>query len=157
MKQPRLRNDRPMVSPTGVGSAGVVPQILALDRDQRNAFLASFLGWALDAFDFFIVVFVVTANAEEFHASVSEVTFAILVTLAMRPLGALIFGLAADRWGRRMPLMVEVVFYSVIELLSGFAPSLAWLIFLRALYGIGMGDEWGVGATAGIAHPVLST
>src|SRR5271168_3535932 len=88
-----------------------------------HALAASFLGWTLDAFDFFVLVFVVPAIAKEFHRSVADVAFTITVTLMMRPLGALLFGWMADRWGRRLPLMIDVIFYSVVEVLSGFAPS----------------------------------
>ncbi len=112
-----------------------------------HALAAAFLGWTLDAFDFFVLVFVVPAIAKEFHRSVADVAFTITATLMMRPVGALLFGWMADRWGRRLPLMIDVIFYSVIELLSGFAPSYRAFLVLRALYGIGMGGEWGVGAS----------
>lgn len=112
-----------------------------------HALAAAFLGWTLDAFDFFVLVFVVPAIAKEFHRSVADVAFTITATLMMRPVGALLFGWMADRWGRRVPLMADVIFYSVIEVLSGFAPSYTVFLVLRALYGIGMGGEWGVGAS----------
>src|SRR5258708_17933418 len=115
--------------------------------EAAHTLLASFLGWTLDAFDFFVLIFVLPTVAKEFHKSVADVAFTITATLAMRPLGALIFGWVADRYGRRVPLMVDVVFYSVVEVLSGFAPSYGWFLFLRALYGIAMGGEWGVGAS----------
>jgi SHS family lactate transporter-like MFS transporter len=121
--------------------------IRGLTSDQRNAFMASFLGWSLDAFDYFILVFVIKYIAQDFHAQVTAVTVAILLTLAMRPIGAFIFGLLADRFGRRPALMIDIIFYSVMELLSGFAPSLGSLLVLRALFGIAMGGEWGVGAS----------
>ncbi len=105
------------------------------------------LGWTLDAFDFFLLVFVLKDIAAEFHTDISEVTFAILLTLAMRPVGAFIFGRAADRFGRRPTLMVDIVLYSILEFASGFAPSLTVLLILRALYGVAMGGEWGVGAS----------
>lgn len=111
-----------------------------------HALAAAFLGWTLDAFDFFVLVFVVPTIAKEFHRSVADVAFTISATLMMRPVGALLFGWIADRWGRRLPLMLDVLFYSVIEVLSGLAPSYAVFLVLRALYGIGMGGEWGVGA-----------
>ena len=114
---------------------------------QKHVVVASFLGWSLDAFDFFLLVFVLKDIAAEFHTSIEKVSLAILLTLAMRPLGAFIFGRAADRWGRRPVLMVNVALYSVLEFASGFAPSLAVLIALRALYGVAMGGEWGVGAS----------
>lgn len=118
-----------------------------LTPSQRSAVLSSYLGWTLDAFDFFILVFVIKDIAAEFSTSVTDVTFAILLTLAARPLGALIFGLAADRFGRRPTLMVDILLYSAFEFASGFAPNLTVLLILRFLYGIAMGGEWGVGAS----------
>jgi MFS transporter, SHS family, lactate transporter len=115
--------------------------------EQKHVVAASFLGWTLDAFDFFLLVFVLKDIADEFHTDVTEATVAILLTLAMRPVGAFLFGRAADRWGRRPTLMVDVIFYSAIEFASGFAPSLTALLVLRAIYGIAMGGEWGVGAS----------
>ncbi|WP_022721261.1 MFS transporter [Rhodopseudomonas sp. B29] len=116
-------------------------------REQKNVVAASFLGWTLDAFDFFLMVFVLKDIAAEFSTSVSSVTWAILLTLAMRPVGAFIFGRAADRWGRRPTLMVDIALYSALEFASGFSPNLTVLIVLRALYGVAMGGEWGVGAS----------
>jgi MFS transporter, SHS family, lactate transporter len=113
---------------------------------QRNTFTACFLGWSLDAFDFFILVFCVSSIAGEFHAKVSAVTEAIFLTLAMRPIGAFFFGIMADRFGRRPTLMVDIIAYSVFELASAFAPSLHVFLIMRALFGIAMGGEWGVGA-----------
>ena len=115
--------------------------------EQKHVVAASFLGWSLDAFDFFLLVFVLKDIAAEFHTDISNVTLAILLTLAMRPIGAFIFGRAADRWGRRPTLMVDILLYSILEFASGFAPSLTVLIILRALYGVAMGGEWGVGAS----------
>jgi SHS family lactate transporter-like MFS transporter len=115
--------------------------------EQKHVVAASFLGWSLDAFDFFLLVFVLKDIAEEFHTDISNVTIAILLTLAMRPIGAFIFGRAADRWGRRPTLMIDILLYSILEFASGFAPSLTVLIILRALYGVAMGGEWGVGAS----------
>src|ERR1700689_4973991 len=114
---------------------------------QRHVVAASFLGWTLDAFDFFLLVFVLKDIAAEFHTDISDVTFAILLTLAMRPIGAFLFGRAADRFGRRPTLMVDIVLYSVLEFASGFSPNLTVLLILRALYGVAMGGEWGVGAS----------
>src|SRR5713226_5845870 len=116
-------------------------------NEQRSVVIASFLGWALDAFDFFLLVFVLKDIAQEFNTAISDVTFAILLTLAMRPIGAFLFGRAADRWGRRPTLMVDVLLYSLIEFASGFSPNLTVLLVLRALYGVAMGGEWGVGAS----------
>ena len=115
--------------------------------DHRAALIASFLGWTLDAFDFFLVVFSLTAIAREFGRSDADVAFTITITLAFRPVGAFIFGLLADRYGRRLPLMIDLVFYSVVEVLSGLAPDYETFLVLRALFGIGMGGEWGVGAS----------
>jgi SHS family lactate transporter-like MFS transporter len=119
----------------------------SLDRNQRNTFLACFLGWALDAFDFFLLTFVIVSMASEFGRSIAELTYAITITLAMRPVGAFIFGLLGDRFGRRIPLMVDIIFYSLMELLTAFSPNYTWLLIFRALYGIGMGGEWGLGAS----------
>jgi MFS transporter, SHS family, lactate transporter len=130
---------------------GEIPMAIAAlsgwTSEQKHVVAASFLGWSLDAFDFFLLVFVLKDIATEFHTDISNVTLAILLTLAMRPLGAFIFGRAADRWGRRPTLMVDILLYSVLEFASGFAPSLTVLIVLRALYGVAMGGEWGVGAS----------
>ena len=115
--------------------------------EQRSVVIATYLGWTLDAFDFFLLVFVLRDIAREFDVPISDVTFAILLTLAMRPVGAFLFGRAADRWGRRPTLMVDVLLYSFIEFASGFSPSLTVLLVLRAVYGIAMGGEWGVGAS----------
>jgi SHS family lactate transporter-like MFS transporter len=119
----------------------------SLNRDQRNTFIACFLGWALDAFDFFLLTFVIPPLAQEFHRSIAEIGYAITLTLAMRPVGAFIFGLLGDRFGRRIPLMIDIVFYSLMELLTAFSPSYTWLLIFRALYGIGLGGEWGLGAS----------
>src|SRR5574338_199896 len=120
----------------------------AADRaNQRNAVLAGFLGWTLDAFDFFILTLVLDDVATAFGKSRTQVALAITLTLAMRPVGAVIFGLMADRFGRRLPLMLNVIFYAVISVLCGFAPSYGVFIALRMLFGIGMGGEWGVGAS----------
>jgi SHS family lactate transporter-like MFS transporter len=113
---------------------------------QRNTFIACFLGWSLDAFDFFILIFCVNALATQFQTKVSAITEAIFLTLAMRPVGAFLFGLMADRFGRRPTLMVDIIAYSVFELASAFAPSLKFFLIMRAFFGIAMGGEWGVGA-----------
>ncbi len=115
--------------------------------DHRSALTAGFLGWTLDAFDFFLVTFCLTAIGKEFHKSDSAIALSITATLAFRPVGAFIFGLLADRYGRRLPLMIDLVFYSVIEVLTGLAPNYTTFLVLRALFGIGMGGEWGVGAS----------
>src|SRR4029077_18986108 len=113
---------------------------------QRNTFIACFLGWSLDAFDFFILVFCVSALAAQFHMKPSEILEANFLTLAMRPVGAFLFGLMADRFGRRPTLMVDIIAYSVFELGSAFAPSFKVFLIMRTLFGIAMGGEWGVGA-----------
>ncbi|OXR45438.1 putative metabolite transport protein YjhB [Nocardia cerradoensis] len=117
-----------------------------LTSDQRNSFIAAQLGWTMDAFDFFLVVFVYADIAASFDMPKSDVAFITTATLIMRPVGALLFGLWADRVGRRIPLMVDVAFYSVIGFLCAFAPNFTVLLILRLLYGIGMGGEWGLGA-----------
>lgn len=109
--------------------------------------IASFLGWMLDAFDFFLVVFVLPHLASDFHATIEAVTVGISLTLAMRPVGAFLFGRFADRYGRRPALMASILLYSVMELATAFSPSLQAFIALRALYGVAMGGEWGVGAS----------
>lgn len=117
-----------------------------LTSTQRNTFVACFLGWSLDAFDFFILVFCVSAIAAEFHTKVSAIAEAIFLTLAMRPIGAFLFGFLADRFGRRPALMIDIICFSVFELGSAFAPSLRSFLIMRAFFGIAMGGEWGVGA-----------
>src|SRR5579864_7140834 len=117
-----------------------------LSPAQRNTFIACFLGWSLDAFDFFILIFCVNALATQFQTQVSAITEAIFLTLAMRPVGAFLFGLMADRFGRRPTLMIDIIAYSIFELASAFAPSLKIFLITRALFGIAMGGEWGVGA-----------
>ena len=121
--------------------------LAAVRANQRNAVVACFLGWTLDAFDFFVLAFVLAPIARDFHESIPRIALAITASLATRPIGAFIFGLLADRYGRRWPLMLDILFYSAIEVLSGFAPNYGAFILLRLLYGIGMGGEWGVGAS----------
>ncbi len=115
--------------------------------DHLPAVLASFLGWTLDAFDFFLVVMCLTRIASDFHVADKSIAWTLTVTLAFRPIGALIFGLLADRYGRRVPLMLDLVFYSIVEVLSGLSQTYMQFLVLRALFGIGMGGEWGVGAS----------
>jgi MFS transporter, SHS family, lactate transporter len=115
--------------------------------DHWPALAASFLGWSLDAFDFFLVVLCLTAIGAEFHKSDKEIAFSITLTLVFRPIGAFLFGLMADRYGRRLPLMIDLVFYSIVEVATGFSPNFTTFLVLRALFGIGMGGEWGVGAS----------
>src|SRR2546421_9337813 len=115
--------------------------------DHRAALFAGFLGWTLDAFDFFLVSISLTVIAADFHKKDSDIALTIAITLAFRPVGAFIFGLLADRYGRRLPLILDLIFFSIIEVLSGLAPNYATFLVLRALFGIGMGGEWGVGAS----------
>ena len=117
-----------------------------------HAVTAGFLGWTLDAFDFFVVVFLFDVLAQHFHVSKAQVVLSVTGTLAMRPVGALIFGMMADRYGRRRPLMANVIFFSTVELLCGFAPNFTVFFILRLLFGIGMGGEWGVGASLAMEH-----
>jgi MFS transporter, SHS family, lactate transporter len=113
----------------------------------HHALLAGFLGWTLDAFDFFVIVFLYDTLAREFSVSKKAIVLTTAATLALRPVGALLFGLLADRYGRRIPLMVNVIYFSVVEVLCGFAPNYTVFFVLRALFGVGMGGEWGVGAS----------
>src|ERR1700710_3278214 len=117
-----------------------------LTADQRNAFTAALLGWTMDAFDYFIVVLVYADIADDFGTSKEKVALLTTGTLLMRPVGALLFGLWADRIGRRIPLIVDVLLYSTVGFLCAFAPNLTVLLVLRVIYGIGMGGEWGLGA-----------
>jgi MFS transporter, SHS family, lactate transporter len=115
--------------------------------NQRNAVLAGFLGWTFDAFDFFVLTLVIDDVARSFGRSRPDIALALTLALVMRPVGAIIFGVLADRYGRRLPLMLNVIFYATVSVLSGLAPSYATFIILRLLFGIGMGGEWGVGAS----------
>ena len=135
----------------------MLTQLRALTTDQRNAFLAAYLGWTLDAFDYFLLVFILKDVEKEFHASAQQGVTLLFVTLACRPVGALLFGAAADKYGRRVPLMVNVVLYSALELASGFAPSLTALLVLRALFGVAMGGEWGLGASLALESAPAET
>ncbi len=116
-------------------------------RQQKLVVVAAFLGWTLDAFDFFLMVFVLKDIAQEFGTDVKAVSYALFLTLAARPVGAFIFGRAADRWGRRPVLMVDILLYSVLGFASGFSSSLTVLLVLRTLFGVAMGGEWGVGSS----------
>src|ERR1700746_763231 len=136
------------MTPTDPASVHASLPGYALSRsDQWHAVSASFLGWTLDAFDFFVLVFLVDTLSAQFQVPASKIILTITATLAMRPFGALLFGLLADRYGRRRPLMANVVFFSLFELACGFAPNYSVFLILRAIYGIGMGGEWGVGAS----------
>jgi SHS family lactate transporter-like MFS transporter len=128
-------------------ASGSLPGAEPSRADQWHAVSASFLGWTLDAFDFFVLVFLVDTLAEQFRVPASKIILTVTATLAMRPFGALLFGVLSDRYGRRRPLMANIVFFSVFELLCGFAPNYTVFFILRAIFGIGMGGEWGVGAS----------
>ena len=122
------------------------------NSDRFHAMSAGFLGWTLDAFDFFVVIFLFDTLAAHFHVPKKEIVLSVTATLMMRPLGALLFGMMADRYGRRRPLMWNVLFFSIVELLCGFAPNFTVFFILRMLFGIGMGGEWGVGASLAMEH-----
>ncbi len=128
-------------------AAAAAPMTRVERTNQRNAVLAGFLGWTLDAFDFFILTLVIDDIAKSFGRTRPDIAFTLTVALAMRPLGAIIFGIMADHWGRRLPLMINVIFYAVVSVLSGLAPSYQAFLLLRMLFGVGMGGEWGVGAS----------
>src|ERR1700677_1994627 len=125
----------------------VMTDLRSLTPVERHTFLAGFLGWTFDAFDFFVLVFILRPLAQDFGASIKEVSFAIVLTLAARPVGALIFGQLADRYGRRPVLMFNILCYSALELASAFAPSLTVMLVLRTMYGVAMGGMWGVAAS----------
>src|SRR5712675_512339 len=126
----------PKISPSPAGNAG-----------WQYAVASGILGWVLDAFDFFVVVFLVDTLATNFHVGKKEIVFTITLTLAMRPVGALLFGSLADRFGRRIPLVICVIYFSIVTALSAFVPSFLLFVIMRALYGIGMGGYWGIGAS----------
>ena len=125
----------------------LIADIKALEPSQRSAIWASYLGWTLDAFDFFLMVFMLSTIAKEFGTDVKAVAQGVFLTLAARPLGAFIFGWLGEHFGRRPVLMADIIFFSLFELASGFAPSLTSLLILRFLFGVGMGGEWGLGAS----------
>jgi SHS family lactate transporter-like MFS transporter len=124
----------------------VIQNFRNLSSPQKHTFLAAFLGWTMDSLDFFILIFCVPAIAKEFHTRPSAILGAVFLTQAFRPVGALLFGMMADRYGRRPVLMINILSFSVLELACAFAPSLTVLLVLRALFGLAMGGEWGVGA-----------
>jgi SHS family lactate transporter-like MFS transporter len=125
----------------------IIEDLAVLNRAQWAAFIASVLGWTLDAFDFFLMVFVVKAVAHDFHATIAQVSLSIAFTLMLRPFGALFFGWLAEKFGRRPILMIDILLFSVFEVATAFAPSLPVFLVLRALFGFAMGGEWGIGAS----------
>src|SRR5262249_13446069 len=131
----------------GRGGAMAIAALSGWTKEQKNVVAAAYLGWMLDAFDFFLMVFVLRDIAMEFNVAIPDVAVALVLTLAMRPIGAFIFGRAADRYGRRPTLAVVILCYFGLAFASGFATSLTMLLVLRALFGIAMGGEWGVGAS----------
>ena len=117
------------------------------NQNARKAVAAGFLGWTIDSFDFFVLVFAISAIAKEFHTTIPNIALTLTASLVMRPVGAFVFGLLADRYGRRPLLVANVLFYSMMEVASGLAPTYTVFFALRLLYGIGMGGNWGVGAS----------
>jgi len=115
-------------------------------KSQRNVVIAAYLGWTLDAFDFFLMVFMFKDISAELHSSMQVVSTALFLTLAMRPVGAFLFGRLADHFGRKPALMWNILAYSILELASGFAPSMTTLLIVRSLFGVAMGGEWGIGS-----------
>src|SRR3954464_9710994 len=125
----------------------LVADIKSLEPSQRSAIWASYLGWTLDAFDFFLMVFMLTTIAKEFGTDIKTVTEGVFLTLAARPIGAFVFGWLGEHFGRRPVLMADIILFSVFEFASGFAPTLTPLFVLRFLFGTAMGGEWGLGAS----------
>jgi SHS family lactate transporter-like MFS transporter len=138
--------------PTRDASSGGKMDVLPTEErnepgGHRAAMVAGFSGWLLDAFDFFLVTFCLTAIARDFHRSDAQIALVITMTLAFRPVGGFVFGMLADRYGRRRPLMVNIGFFAVAEVLTGLASSYTMLLVVRALFGVVMGGQWGVGAS----------
>jgi SHS family lactate transporter-like MFS transporter len=125
----------------------LIADLKSLEPQQKSAIWASYLGWTLDAFDYFLLVFMLKAISAEFHTDIEAVSVAIFWTLAARPIGAFCFGWLAEHFGRRPVLMADIILFSLLEFASGFAPSLTTLLILRFLFGIAMGGEWGLGAS----------
>src|ERR1700760_890632 len=120
---------------------------MAMTSVQRKVVIAGFLGWTLDAFDYFVLIFAAKAIATDFNVPREDVVFAVTLTLMARPLGAFVFGLLAEKYGRRPMLMLDVALFSVFELASAFVPNLYWLFAVRLLFGFAMGGEWGLGSS----------
>src|SRR5450631_2455836 len=125
----------------------ILSELRELNQQQRHTVLASFLGWTLDAFDFFLLTFAVTAIAADFKVGRAQVFLAVTFTLAARPIGAFVFGRLAEQFGRRPILMLDIVLFSVFEFATAFSYNLTSLILLRILFGFAMGGEWGIGAS----------
>src|ERR1700734_3113443 len=121
--------------------------LAALNRAQWAAFIAAVLGWTLDAFDFFLMTFMVKAIAHDFHTQIADVFLCVAMTLMLRPFGAFFFGWLAEKYGRQPILMIDILLFAGLEFASAFAPSLPVLLLLRALFGFAMGGEWGIGAS----------
>jgi SHS family lactate transporter-like MFS transporter len=134
-------------SRSGPGETTVANDTEGVSPRWGFAVSSGILGWILDAFDFFVLVFLVDVLANNFHVRKGDIVWTITITLAMRPVGAVVLGSLADRYGRRRPLIACVLYFSIITALTPFAPSYAVFVVLRALYGIGMGGYWGVGAS----------
>jgi SHS family lactate transporter-like MFS transporter len=132
---------------SGSEAPGTVDVVRVPGSSHRAAVVAGFCGWLLDAFDFFLVTFCLTAIARDFHKTDAEIALVITMTLAFRPVGGFVFGMLADRYGRRRPLMINIGFFAVAEVLTGLAPNYATLLVVRALFGVVMGGQWGVGAS----------
>jgi SHS family lactate transporter-like MFS transporter len=126
---------------------GAIEVLQIPESGHRAAMVAGFSGWLLDAFDFFLVTFCLTAIARDFHKSDAQIALVITMTLAFRPVGGFVFGMLADRYGRRRPLMINIGFFAVAEVLTGLAPNYTMLLIVRALFGVVMGGQWGVGAS----------
>ena len=141
MKQPRPGPD------TITDAISVATHTETISPRWGFAVSSGILGWILDAFDFFVLVFLVDVLANNFHVGKGDIVWTITITLAMRPVGALVLGSLADRYGRRRPLIACVLYFSIITALTPFAPSYSLFVVLRALYGIGMGGYWGIGAS----------
>jgi MFS transporter, SHS family, lactate transporter len=138
--------------PTRDTSSGGKVEVLPIEernepQGHRAAMVAGFSGWLLDAFDFFLVTFCLTAIARDFHRSDAQIALVITMTLAFRPVGGFVFGMLADRYGRRRPLMINIGFFAVAEVLTGLASNYTMLLIVRALFGVVMGGQWGVGAS----------
>jgi len=115
--------------------------------EQKRTILAAYLGWTLDAFDFFVLTFVIKDNAKEFGVEVSSIAYTLVLTLAMRFIGAFNFGRLGDKWGRKPALMLDILAYSIVGVVAAFSPSLTVFLVLRALFGVAMGGEWGLGSS----------